>query len=153
MGETVRLGVAAGFEPSAYVARPAGAAKGALVVIQEIFGVNGHVRRVADGFAADGYLAIAPALFDRIRPGITLGYGEDEIQEGIALKGKSSTENALADIAAARDAVAGAGKVGVIGYCWGGFLSWVSATRLSAFDAAVVYYGGGIGAVAEEKPK
>ena len=95
MGETVRLRTADGFEPSAYVARPAGAPKGALVVIQEIFGVNGHIRRVADGFAADGYLAIAPALFDRIRPGITLGYGENEIQEGIALKGQSSTENAL----------------------------------------------------------
>ncbi len=150
MGETVRLRTADGFEPSAYVARPAGTAKGALVVIQEIFGVNGHIRRVADGFAADGYLAIAPALFDRIRPGITLGYGENEIQEGIALKGQSSTENALADIAAARDFVKEAGKAAVIGYCWGGFLAWVSATRLPGLAAAVSYYGGGIGTVAQE---
>src|SRR5215217_2751091 len=124
MGETVRLRAADGFEPSAYVARPAGAPKGALVLIQEIFGVNGHIRRVAEGFAADGYLAIAPALFDRIRPGITLGYSQEEIQEGIALKGQSSTENALADIGAARDFVKEAGPVGVIGYCWGGFLLW-----------------------------
>jgi carboxymethylenebutenolidase len=153
VGETVRLRTADGFEPSAYVARPAGTAKGALVVIQEIFGVNGHIRRVADGFAADGYLAIAPALFDRIRPGITLGYGENEIQEGIALKGQSSTENALADIAAARDFVKEAGKAAVIGYCWGGFLAWVSATRLPGLAAAVSYYGGGIGTVAQEQPR
>jgi carboxymethylenebutenolidase len=153
MGETVKLRGADGFEPSAYVARPRGAPKGALVVVQEIFGVNGHIRRVADGFAADGFLAIAPALFDRIRLGLTLGYGQEEIQEGIRLKGQSSTEAALADIAAARDFVAGAGKAGVIGYCWGGFLAWVSATRLSGFAAAVSYYGGGIGTVAEEKPR
>src|SRR5215204_5259554 len=136
MGETVRLRAA-----------------GALVVIQEIFGVNGHIRRVAYGFAADGYLAIAPALFDRIRPGITLGYGENEIQEGIALKGQSSTENALADIAAARDFVKEAGKAAVIGYCWGGFLAWVSATRLPGLPAAVSYYGGGICSVAQETPR
>jgi len=153
MGETIKLRASDGFELSAYLARPAGRPRGGLVVVQEIFGVNGHIKRVADGFAGDGFLAIAPALFDRIRPGLTLGYSQDEIQEGIGLKGKCSTENALADIAAARDAVAEAGKVGVIGYCWGGFLSWVSATRLSGFGAAVVYYGGGIGAVAQETPK
>jgi carboxymethylenebutenolidase len=153
MGDTVKLKASDGFELSAYVARPAGAPKGGLVVAQEIFGVNGHVRRVADGFAADGFLAIAPALFDRIEPNLTLGYNQDEIQQGIALKGKSSTENALRDIEAAREFVKGAGKTGVIGYCWGGFLAWVSATRLSGFAAAVSYYGGGIGGVAEEKPR
>lgn len=153
MGETIKLTAADGFALSAYVARPAGAPKGGLVVVQEVFGVNGHIRRVADGFAADGYLAVAPALFDRIRPDLTLGYSQEEIQEGIALKGQSSTEAALADIAAARDFAAAAGKVGVIGYCWGGFLAWVSATRLPGFAAAVSYYGGGIGAVAEERPR
>jgi carboxymethylenebutenolidase len=153
MGETVKLHAADGFEPSAYVARPRGAPKGALVVVQEIFGVNGHIRGVADGFAADGFLAIAPALFDRIRPDLTLGYGQDEIQEGIRLKGRSSTGDALVDIAAALDFVEEAGKAGVIGYCWGGFLAWVAATRLPGFSAAVSYYGGGIGSVAEERPK
>jgi carboxymethylenebutenolidase len=153
MGETVKLRAADGFALSAYVARPQGKPKGGLVVVQEIFGVNGHIRRVADGFAADGFLAIAPALFDRIRPDLTLGYGQEEIQEGIKLKGQSSTDNALADIAAARDFIADAGKAGVIGYCWGGFLAWVSATRLPGFAAAVSYYGGGIGTVAEERPK
>lgn len=153
MGETIKLAAADGFALSAYVARPAGAPKGGLVVVQEIFGVNGHIRGVADGFAADGYLAVAPALFDRIRPDLTLGYSQEEIQEGIALKGQSSTEAALADIAAARDFAAAAGKVAVIGYCWGGFLAWVSATRLPGFAAAVSYYGGGIGAVAAERPR
>lgn len=153
MGETVKLKAADGFELDAYVARPDGRPKGGLVVVQEIFGVNGHIRRVAEGFAADGFLAVAPALFDRIRPGLTLGYSPDEIQEGIALKARSSTGSALADIAAARDLAAAAGKVGVIGYCWGGFLAWVSATRLPGFAAAVSYYGGGIGAVAGETPK
>jgi carboxymethylenebutenolidase len=153
MGETVKLRAADGFEPSAYVARPAGQPKGGLVVVQEVFGINGHIRRVADGFAADGFLAVAPALFDRIRPGLTLGYSQDEVQEGIKLKGQSSTDNALADIAAARDFAGEAGKVAVVGYCWGGFLTWLSAARLPGFAAAVSYYGGGIGTVAEERPR
>jgi carboxymethylenebutenolidase len=123
-----------------------------VVVIREIFGVNGHIRRVADGFADDGFLAIAPAVFDRIRPGIEIGYSQEDIQRGMELKSQSSTENALKDIDAARAHVASVGKVGVIGYCWGGFLSWVSATRLPGLAAAVSYYGGGIGTVADEQP-
>jgi carboxymethylenebutenolidase len=152
MGETVRLRTADGFEPSAYVARPAGTPKGGLVVIQEIFGVNGHIRRVADGYAADGFFAIAPALFDRIEPGIEIGYTPPDIERGRDLKGRSTTENALNDIEAAMRHVASPGRLGVVGYCWGGFLAWVSATRLTGLSAAVSYYGGGIGAVAEEKP-
>src|SRR5919202_2183068 len=128
MGETIRLRASDGFELSAYVAHPTGTPKGGLVVIQEIFGVNGHIRRVADGYAADGYLAIAPALFDRIEPGIEIGYGPADIERGRELKGRSQTEAALRDIAAARDAAAAAGKVGVVGYCWGGCFSWVLAT-------------------------
>ena len=153
MGENIRLRATDGFELSAYVATPSGKPRGGLVVIQEIFGVNGHIRRVADGYAADGYLAIAPALFDRIEPGIEIGYTPPDIERGRDLKGRSSTESALADIEAARRHVASAGKVGVVGYCWGGFLAWVSATRLSGLSAAVSYYGGGIGTVAEEKPR
>jgi carboxymethylenebutenolidase len=153
MGETVRLKASDGFQLSAYVAQPAGTPKGGLVVVQEIFGVNGHIKRVADGFAADGFLAIAPELFERIHPGIVLGYGENEIKVGIDMKGKSPTDKALADIAAARDYVKNAGKVAVIGYCWGGFLSWALRDAALRFDAAVSYYGGGIGAVAEEKPR
>jgi carboxymethylenebutenolidase len=153
VGENIRLRATDGFELSAYVAKPAGKPRGGLVVIQEIFGVNGHIRRVADGYAADGYLAIAPALFDRIEPGIEIGYTPPDIERGRDLKGRSSTENALKDIEAARQQVAKAGKVGVVGYCWGGFLAWVSATRLPGISAAVSYYGGGIGSVAEEKPR
>ena len=153
MGETIRLRAADGFELSAYRAAPSGTPRGGLVVIQEIFGVNGHIRRVADGYAADGYLAIAPALFDRIEPGIEIGYGPPDIERGRELKGRSQTEAALRDIAAARDAVAAAGKVGVVGYCWGGYLAWLSATRLDGFAAAVSYYGGGIGSVAGETPR
>jgi carboxymethylenebutenolidase len=153
MGETIRLRAADGFELSAYRAAPSGTPRGGLVVIQEIFGVNGHIRRVADGYAADGYLAVAPALFDRIEPGIEIGYGPPDIERGRELKGRSQTEAALRDIAAARDAVAAAGKVGVVGYCWGGYLAWLSATRLDGFAAAVSYYGGGIGSVAGETPR
>jgi carboxymethylenebutenolidase len=153
VGEIIRLRASDGFELSAYVAHPTGTPKGGLVVIQEIFGVNGHIRRVADGYAADGYLAIAPALFDRIEPGIEIGYTPPDVERGRDLKGRSSTENALKDIEAARQQVAKAGKVGVVGYCWGGFLAWVSATRLTGISAAVSYYGGGIGSVAEENPR
>jgi carboxymethylenebutenolidase len=96
---------------------------------------------------------VAPALFDRIEPGLEIGYSQEDIQRGVELKGKSTTENALRDVEAARDYVSQAGKVGVMGYCWGGFLSWLSATRLSGFAAAVSYYGGGIGGVAAEQPK
>jgi carboxymethylenebutenolidase len=92
MGETVRLKASDGFELSAYVAKPARAPKGGLVVVQEIFGVNGHIKRVADGFAADGFLAIAPELFERIHPGIVLGYTENDIKVGVEMKGKSPTE-------------------------------------------------------------
>jgi carboxymethylenebutenolidase len=152
MGETIILRAGDGFGTTAYKAMPSGKPKAGLVVIQEIFGVNRHMRRVADDFAKAGYVAIVPALFDRVRPNIELGYDEADIAKGRELKGASQTDAALLDIAAARDAIKGAGKLGVIGYCWGGFLAWVSATRLKGFAASVSYYGGGIGGVAQEKP-
>jgi carboxymethylenebutenolidase len=152
MGETVILRAADGFGTTAYLAHPGRKPKGALVVVQEIFGVNRHMRGVADGFARDGYVAIVPALFDRIRPGTELGYAQADIARGVDLKKTSSTDAALLDIDAARAVVADMGKVGVIGYCWGGFLTWVAATRLRGFAAAVSYYGGGIGTVAANVP-
>ncbi len=136
----------------AYVAMPKATPAGAVVMIQEIFGVNGHIRSVADGYAAEGLLAIAPALFDRIEPGLELGYTPPDIERGRDLKGRSTTESALSDVEAAMRHVAEAGKVGVVGYCWGGFLAWVSVTRLTGVSAAVAYYGGGVGAVAHEQP-
>jgi carboxymethylenebutenolidase len=150
---TTELTASDGFKLAAYVARPAAKPRGAIVVIQEIFGVNAHVRAACDGFAADGYLAIAPALFDRQIKGVELGYGEQDIAKGRDFKGGASADAALLDIAAARDHVRAAGRVGVVGYCWGGYLAWLSACRLDGFAAAVVYYGGGIGDVLGEVPR
>jgi carboxymethylenebutenolidase len=142
-----------GFKLSAYLAMPAGAPRGAIVVVQEIFGVNAHVRAVCDGFAGDGYAAVAPAVFDRIEPGVELGYDEADIARGRVLKAKADASAALRDIAAARDAVAAHGRVGVVGYCWGGYLAWLAACRIDGLAAAVVYYGGGIGDVLDQTPR
>jgi carboxymethylenebutenolidase len=139
-----QLTAADGHRFDAYIAAPAAAPRGALVVVQEIFGVNSHVRAVADGFAADGYLAIAPALFDRVQRGADLGYGEADIERGVGLKAAVGNEAPLLDIAAAMARGRGAGKVGVIGYCWGGLLSWLAACSLDGLAASIAYYGGGV---------
>lgn len=153
MGRTIELNPAPGVRISAYRADPSGKPRGGLVVAQEIFGVNSHIRSVCDGFAADGYLVVAPALFDRIERGVDIGYSPPEIARGRDIRGKVNTDDALADIAAARAIAAEAGKVGVIGYCWGGYLSWLSASRLSGFSCAICYYGGGMHQAIDEKPK
>ena len=144
MSQQIELVATDGHRLGAYVAAPQGAARGAVVVIQEIFGVNSHIRSVADGYAAEGYLAVAPALFDRLERGLEIGYGDADIQRGIALKGKSPNDKALLDIAAAiaHAQQAGGGKVGSVGYCWGGLLSWLSACSLDGLAAAVCDYGG-----------
>ncbi len=151
MGETVKLTADDGHNFDAYVARPAEQPKAGLVIIQEIFGVNSHIRGVADSYAAEGYLAVAPALFDRVDPGIELGYDKDDVTRGREIRGEIAAEQALADIAAAMGFVAGAGKVGVVGYCWGGSLAWLAATRLNP-AAAVCYYGGDIHEHRNEQP-
>ena len=143
MGQTIELIAADGHRLEAYQAMPAGVPRGAVLVVQEIFGANDHIRKVADGFAAGGYVAIALALFDRIRPGIEIGYSMAEIQEGFGYKTASKTGTALRDIEAAVKAVATAGKVGVVEYCWGGFLAWMAAARVSGRSAAAPYYYGG----------
>jgi len=137
----------------AFIAEPAGAPRGALVVVQEIFGVNEHIRSVAEGYARDGYRAIAPALFDRAERHVQLGYDASDIQRGSALKAASSNDNALLDIAAAIAHVAPAGKVGIVGYCWGGLLSWLAACKLDGLAASVPYYGGGMPQQAALKPR
>ncbi len=150
MGKMIELTAADGFRFSAYRAEPAGEPRGGVVVAQEIFGVNSHVKSVCDGYAKDGYVVIAPALFDRYERGVDIGYTAEDIARGIALKAKATTDAALLDVAAARDALSNVGKVGVVGYCWGGFVAWMSACRLSGFACAVAYYGGGmLGAIAE----
>jgi carboxymethylenebutenolidase len=144
MGHWIDLAAADGARLSAWRAEPTGATRGAIVVVQEIFGVNGHIRSVCDGFAADGYVAIAPALFDRYARGVDLGYAPDDIAKGRELKAQAGIDKALVDVRAARDTVAAAGKVAVIGYCWGGYVAWMAAAREAGFACAVPYYGGGI---------
>ncbi len=153
MGSTIQLTAADGHKFSTYKAEPAGKPKGAVVVIQEIFGVNNHIRKVADSYAAEGYLALAPALFDRIRPGIEIGYTMADMQQGIAHKAAVKTDDALKDIQAAVNEAKKAGKVGVVGFCWGGFLAWMSAAKVTGLSASAPYYGGGIPDVADQQPK
>ena len=153
MGHWVDLTAADGFRLSAYRADPEGAPRGALVVAQEIFGVNGHIRGVCDGYARDGYVAIAPALFDRYERGVDIGYTPTDIARGRELKALAKTDAALQDVAAARDAVAGAGKVGILGYCWGGYVAWMAAARVEGLACAVPYYGGGMTDAIAEQPK
>lgn len=151
MGETVTLTAADGVSISAYQATPAGTPKGGIVVIQEIFGVNHHIRAVADRFAAAGYLAIAPAMFDRVEAGVELPYDETGMGQGFALMKKTNHDAALRDIAAAVAAAAKAGPVGVVGFCWGGTLAYAAATTMSNLAAAVGYYGGGIAGIIADK--
>ena len=155
MGQFIQLTAADGFIFPAYVAQPEGVPKGAMVVLQEIFGVNAHIRDVTDRFAAQGYLAIAPATFERVKPGVDLGYDQAGMTEGIALKaavGALPGAGVMQDIQAAIDHAAtasGGNKVGIIGFCWGGLLAWRAACTLNGLSAAVPYYGGGITAAAE----
>jgi carboxymethylenebutenolidase len=153
MGKKVQLEAADGHAFDAYVAEPQGKPRGAIVVVQEIFGVNSHIRSVADGYAADGYVAVAPALFDRVQRGYESGYTQAEIQAGVGLKGKVSNEKALADAQAAIDYAREFGKVGIVGYCWGGTIAWLAASRAKDLAAAVAYYGGGVPELKDEKPK
>jgi carboxymethylenebutenolidase len=133
-----------GHHLSAWLAEPAGPPRGALVVLQEIFGVNSHIRAVTDSFAAEGFLAIAPALFDRVERGVETGYADADVQRGRQLKAGCDNNAALLDIAAAMARVQGAGRIGVVGYCWGGSLAWQAACGLDGLAASVPYYGGGM---------
>lgn len=149
MGMMMELKSADGTAVPAYVASPVGAPKGAVVVIQEIFGVNSHIRNVADGYAAEGYLAVAPAAFHRVKPGVELGYTDADMGEGFGYKTAVEALPApgvMQDIQAAIDhaAQASGGKVGIVGYCWGGLLTWRAACTLKGLSAAVPYYGGGV---------
>ena len=154
MGETLTLTAEDGHTFAAYRAKPSGAPRGGIVVVQEIFGVNQHIRKLADGFAADGYLAIAPALFDRVERGYETGYAAPDIERGRATRGKLSTDQAMLDVKATVKELQKAGlKVGVVGYCFGGTIAWLSATRIDGVAAAVGYYGGGVAAAVDEKPK
>ncbi|WP_142847333.1 dienelactone hydrolase family protein [Telmatospirillum sp. J64-1] len=153
MGHFITLTAADGHQFSAWRAAPKHRpARAGLVLVQEIFGVNAHIRSVAEAFAAKDFAVIAPALFDRVRRDTELGYEAKDIAEGRELRGRLNWEDPLRDIEAARRQIAAeTAKVGVVGYCWGGSLSFLSACRLG-FDAAVCYYGAQIADFAEEKP-
>jgi len=144
MGKNIRLTASDGHSFDAYKAVPAGTPKGGVVVIQEIFGVNSHIREVADSYAADGYLAVAPAVFDRQKASVELGYTADDVTAGRTLKDSASYEGAVLDLAAAVKAASEGGKVGTVGYCWGGTLSYLCSTRVDGVSGSVVYYGGQI---------
>lgn len=152
MAATIRLSADDGHGFDAYLAEPEGKAKAGLVVIQEVFGVNAHIRRLADGFAAEGYAALAPSLFDRLERGVELDYSEASLAKGRALRTKLGWSDPMRDIGAALDHLRGHGKVGVLGYCWGASLAWLAATRLHV-DCAVCYYGAQIVQFHEEKPR
>lgn len=152
-GTSTLVEAADGFRASAYLSRPAGTPRGAILVVQEIFGVNAHIRSVCDGFAAEGYVAIAPALFDRVQRDVDLGYDDAGIAKGREIRAQADADAALRDLDAARRHVERDGRVGIVGYCWGGLLAWLAACRLDGFAAAVVYYGGGIGDVLGETPR
>ena len=151
MGETINLNTAGMQCIGAYLARPAGIPKGGIVVVQEIFGVNAHMRAVVDGFAHEGYTAIAPAFFDHVESGVELGYDDDSFKRGRALVGEISFDRAIEDVASAAEAIKSSGKIGVAGYCWGGTVALLAATRLGL--PAVSYYGARNVAFLAEKPR
>jgi len=145
MNETVKLKASDGHALDAYLSSPSTTPISGLVVLQEAFGVNRHIRSVADSYAKDGFLALAPALFDRMERGVELGYEGADLQKGIALARQSNPQTVMMDVAAALEYLRkhGAKRCGVIGYCFGGTMAWLTATRLDP-DVAVGYYGGNI---------
>ncbi len=153
MGQIVRLSAEDGHSFDGYLAKPEAHSKGGLVVIQEIFGVNAHIRAVCDRFTRAGFTTLAPALFDRVTPGTDLGYEADDVQKGLAIRNQIELDQALQDIKAAGDYLKGEDTVSVVGYCWGGTLAYLTACRLSGFSKAVGYYGGMIAKYMDEQPQ
>ncbi len=151
MGEFSTIMARDGHEFQAWLVAPAGRPRGAVVLLQEIFGVNGHIRAVAGDFAAQGYTVIAPSLFDRIRRGIVLGYSPAEVQEGAGYRAQLKPETTMKDIAAAAAVVRHSGRTATVGYCWGGTLSYLAACQLPV-SCAVVYYGKLVSSL-EQKPR
>ncbi len=152
MGELTTLMARDGHQFQAWLAAPTGPARGAVVVAQEVFGVNAHIRAVTDAFATAGHLAIAPALFDRVRRGVQLGYGPEAVQEGVGYMLQVKREQLLADLAASIAVVRHAGRVGIVGYCWGGLCAYLAACELPV-ACAVAYYGGRIAQNLHQVPR
>lgn len=152
-GMIVTLEAADGFVFSAYRVEPRREPRGGVVILQEIFGVNPHIRAVADTYARAGYVTIAPALYDRVAPGAELGYSPADVARGMELRGQCDLEAVMQDVQAAIDDVALAGRTAVVGYCWGGQLAWRAAHALEGLSAAVMYYGGGVDGLGELTPR
>ena len=148
----LQLRAADGHTFSSYLAAPSGLARGSIVVVQEIFGVTGHIERVTDQFAAEGYLAIAPAVFDRQERGVNLAYDEAGIAQGVGYMQRADFGQVMTDLQAAIDAVVHAGPVGMVGFCWGGLVTYLAGSRTS-IAAGVAYYGGGITRFLEPVPR
>ena len=153
MGTHIDLTASDGFTLGGYRAEPQGKPKGGLVVIQEIFGVNHHIRNVCDRFATHGYVALAPAVFDRIERNFECGYSADEIAHARTFIAKIDWDAMMRDTAAAIETVTSVGKVGIVGYCMGGSVAFLAAAKLGGVSAAVGYYGGQIAKNADLKPK
>lgn len=152
MGTNIDITASDGHKFAAYRADPTGEAKGAVVVVQEAFGVNAHIREMADRFAEEGYLAIAPALYDRVERGIDVGYTGADREKGIKTMQASNFDNTMKDVAATLDLCKKAGKVGITGWCWGGSVAWLAACRVKGFACSVPCYGGRIPDHYKEKP-
>ncbi len=153
MGDWHPLQASDGHALKAWCAQPTGEPRGTVVVLQEIFGVNAHIRSVADRFAAEGYVALAPTLFDRVARNFETGYTPDDMARAKAVMEKVSLDNAVLDLAAAAQSPLGPGKVAVVGYCWGGTLAWLAATRLPGLACAVSYYGRLVVDFLHERPR
>lgn len=153
MGQNIKLTTADNHTLDAYRSDPSGTAKGGLVVIQEIFGLTGHMHRLTDSFAEAGYAAVAPALFDRVETNVNLGYDGDDYAKGRELRGKLTDEWILADCQAAIESLADVGKVGLVGYCFGGYVAWLTGTGLDSLACAISLYGGGVAANVDRQPR
>jgi carboxymethylenebutenolidase len=153
VGKDIKLTASDKFQLGAYRADPAGSPKGAIVVIQEIFGVNHHIRSVCDRLAAEGYVAVAPSIFDRLEPNFQSGYSPDEVANARKFVANPDFPAMLRDTEAAIDSVQSVGPVGIVGFCLGGSIAYAAATKLSGLKAAVGYYGGAIVRFADDKPK
>jgi carboxymethylenebutenolidase len=153
MGKNIDLTSSDGFKIGAYRADPAGKPRGGIVLVQEIFGVNHHIKAVADGYAADGYAVIAPAYFDRVQRNFDVGYAQPDMEAGRGIVQKLNWDNVVKDTQAAVDALKPTGKCAVIGYCWGGTVAWLSAAKVNGLAGTVAFYGGGVAGMVAEEPK
>lgn len=153
MGKTIQLKASDGHQFDAYVAEPFGAPRGLVIIAPEIFGVNSHIKSVTDGYANDGYLAIAPAFFDRGQRNYESGYTQPDIEAGVAIMKQVSFDDAMKDVAATLAYGKSAGKAAIVGYCWGGVIAWLAAGRVDGLSFSAPYYGGAIPSFLKETPK